>query len=279
MISRMISAAARALLVAMVIVLPSMALPSVAADSTQVVSLIAFVAAGLTFVEYFSTYPSIVEFRDAPPFNRLRFLGVLFAVMALTMICRDKVDSGPLTAMAFGIGTQIGHILDFPYSPVRMVVLMLPSDAPLSAVGALRTAAGVAYLLSIITLGLFLYSVYRRNWPNRSGTFNVWVNLPLFDPTAGGDVLYRLKRDANVNIALGFLLPFLIPAAIKMASDAFDPLTLINPQTLVWCMTAWAFLPTSLLMRGVALGRVADMIERKRKRAYAKAEQLHSQAA
>jgi hypothetical protein len=97
-------------------------------------------------------------------------------------------------------------------------------------------------------------------WPSRSRAFNVWVNLPTFDPTAGADVVTRLTRDARINIALGFLLPFLTPAVVKIASTGFEPLALTAPQTLIWTMTAWAFLPASLFMRGIAMGRIADMI-------------------
>jgi hypothetical protein len=38
------------------------------------------------------------------------------------------------------------------------------------------------------------------------------------------------------------------------------PIILDDPQTLIWAVSAWAFLPASLLMRGVALSRVAQMI-------------------
>jgi len=100
----------------------------------------------------------------------------------------------------------------------------------------------------------------------------VWVNLPLFDPTTGGDVLQRLSRDARINIVLGFLLPFAIPAVVKLAADLVNPITLENPQTLIWTMSAWAFLPASMIMRGIALQRIADMIRDQRKRAYATAE-------
>jgi hypothetical protein len=110
------------------------------------------------------------------------------------------------------------------------------------------------------------------DWPIRHGAFNFWVNLPLFDPTAGGDVLYRLKRDSHVNVALGFLLPFVIPAILQMASSLAVPLSMDDPQSLIWMMSAWAFLPASLIMRGVALMRIADLIEEKRRRAYAQAE-------
>jgi len=128
-----------------------------------------------------------------------------------------------------------------------------------------RSAAGLAYLISLISLAVFVIALRPGSWPNRDVAFNVWVNLPTFDPTAGGDVVARLQRDARVNIALGFLLPFLTPAVVKIASSGFEPLTLTSPQTLIWTMTAWAFLPASLFMRGIAMGRIAEMIRDKRR--------------
>jgi hypothetical protein len=42
-------------------------------------------------------------------------------------------------------------------------------------------------------------------------------------------------------------------------------LTFTSPQTLIWTMAAWSFLPASLFMRGIAMGRIADMIREKRR--------------
>jgi len=116
-------------------------------------------------------------------------------------------------------------------------------------------------------------------WPTRNRAFNVWVNLPLFDPTAGGDVVHRLRRDARINIVLGVLLPFLIPAVVKAAASLIDPLSMQNPQTLIWMMAAWAFIPASMIMRGIAIGRIAELIEQKRNRAYTAAQKRGVQAA
>lgn len=272
MIARMAGAIVRAVLIALLIATPALLMPNVLADSTQIIALFAILAAGLTFVEYNSSFPSIVEFRDAPPFNRLRF-GALFAtILCLTLISKGKIEPTLLTNALTSIGTILGNAIDFPYSPVRLVVLMLPDNAPQWMIASVRTAAGLSYLISLVAMTLFLILVRILGWPARNGAFNVWINLPLFDPTAGGDVLYRLKRDARVNIALGFLLPFIIPAVVKATSDLVDPISLANPQTLIWTMTAWAFLPASMIMRGIAMGRVAEMIEEKRRRAYADAE-------
>ncbi|MEP2921724.1 hypothetical protein [Sulfitobacter sp.] len=271
MIVRMTSAVARGLLVATLIMTPALVLPGLSSDSTQIVLLVALLAAVLTFVEYNSTFPSIVEFRDAAPFNRLRFAALLSTVFLLSAILKGITSPTVLTNALTSIGIIVGNAIDFPYSPVRLVVLMLPADAGFETVSFVRTAAGLAYLISLIAMTAFLVLVRILNWPARSGAFNVWVNLPLFDPTAGGDVLERLQRDARINIALGFLLPFLVPAVVKLAADLIDPITLQNPQTLIWTISAWAFLPASIIMRGIAMGKIADMIGEKRRRAYAEA--------
>lgn len=248
-------------------------LPAGAADTNQITILIALLAGFLTFVEYNSNFPSIVEFRDAPPFNRLRFLSLFATVFLLSAIIRGQSEPTMMTNAVTSIGTILGNAIDFPYSPVRLVVLMLPDNAEQAVVQSVRTAAGLSYLISLVAMTAFLVLVRVMNWPTRQGAFNVWVNLPLFDPTAGGDVLNRLQRDARINIALGFLLPFVIPAVVKLAADLLDPISLQHPQTLIWTMSAWAFLPASMIMRGIAMGKVADMIEEKRKRAYANAQQ------
>jgi hypothetical protein len=78
-------------------------------------------------------------------------------------------------------------------------------------------------------------------------------------------VVSRLRRDGGVNVVLGILLPFLMPSVIASATNLFGSGAISSPQTLIWTVTAWAFFPASLLMRGVAMGLIAHKIEQKRK--------------
>lgn len=250
---------------------PALLLSDGMAGNSQMVLLIAILGGFLTFAEYYAKSPSIVEFRDASPLNRLRFITLFITVLVLTMITKGKTDTTSITNVLASIGQIVGNAIDFPYSPVRLVVLMLPQNAEADTVNTVRMAAGLSYLISLVAMAAFLFLVRVMNWPARRGAFNVWVNLPLFDPTVGGDVLQRLRRDARINIAFGFLLPFFIPAVVKLAADLIDPITLTNPHTLIWTMSAWAFLPASMIMRGIAVGKIADMIEEKRRRTYANA--------
>ncbi|MCT4557741.1 MAG: hypothetical protein N4A61_06740 [Pelagimonas sp.] len=272
MISRLAAAAARAFLVALLIVTPAMILPAVGPDTTQMLALLAMVAAALTFVEYVAVFPSVIEFRSAPPFNRMRFVALSITVVTLSLINRGQVIDAPLSTWLTQIGMTIGSAMDFPFSPVRLLVLAAPETAGKVDLEMISAHAGLAYLISLASILCFVVLVRLLDWPIRHGPFNFWVNLPLFDPTAGGDVLIRLKRDSHINVALGFLLPFLIPAIIKSVAIYGTPINTAEPQTLIWTTTAWAFLPASLIMRGVALMRIADLIEEKRRRAYAQAE-------
>ena len=272
MLSRLPAAIVRAILVVMLVVMPYALLPGGGSDNTQIILLVAIFGALFTIVEYSSSSPSLVEFRDAPPFNRVRFSALFATVLCLSVIFRGGDEPSMITASFQNSGTQIGAAIDFPYSPVRLMVLMLPNGTDPLVIQRLRDAAGLSYLISVFSVIWFVILLRLYRWPRRDGAFNVWVNLPTFDPTAGGDVVKRLQRDGRINIVLGFLLPFLVPAVLKGVALFGSSINLDNPQTLIWTVSAWAFLPASILMRGVALSRVAQMIEMQRKMASDRAE-------
>jgi len=266
--SRLAGAILRAILVALLIATPSLLLPSSSPETTQIVTLIALFSAALVIFEYASVYPSLIEFRDAPPFNRVRFMSLFVTVFLLSVISRGQIEPTNLTQFVQAVGGLIGYAIDFPYSPVRLVLQMFPTDTSVDNIFMVRTAAGLAYLISLITLTIFIIILRLQGWPVQGRSFNVWVNLPTFDPTAGGDVVVRLIRDARLNIILGFVLPFLTPVVVSSASTLFTPVTVGSPQTLIWTVSAWAFLPASLFMRGIAMHRIAEMIREQRRQAY-----------
>lgn len=267
MISRYAGALVRAFLVVIAITLPSVMLHQVGADTAQIVALVALFAGALTFFEYASVYPGLIEFRDAPPLNRIRFMAFFAMVMVLTLLVRVEYDPSTFNRFIEALAMTLGRALDFPYSPVRLLVLVLPVDASAERVEELRAAGAAAYVISLVTLAWFTLYMRFAGWPIARGGFNVWVNLPTFDPTAGGDVVERLRRDSWFNVALGFLAPFLVPAVLKLISLWLAPVTLSSAHTMIWTVTAWAFLPTSLILRGLAMGRIAAMIEEKRRAA------------
>ena len=261
----------RAVCVVALVALPSVLLPVQSKDGAQIVALVTIFAAIFTLVEYSVASPSFIEFRSAPPFNRLRFIALFATVLALSLIMRGNEAPSTVTQVLQLTGERIGGSLDFAFSPVRLIVLMMPADTSPYTLHMIRISAGLAYLVSLLSIAIFGLLLRFHHWPRRSGAFNVWVNMPMFDPMGGGDVVKRLHRDSQSNLILGFLLPFVFPAIGKVVSVLMVPITVDDPQTLIWMVSAWAFLPASLLMRGIALSRVAQLIHQQRKREYARA--------
>ncbi len=262
--SRLFGAIIRAILVVVLVALPSVLMVEVSSDTKQMVTLAALLAGGLIFAEYNAIYPSLIEFRDAAPFNRLRYLMLFTSVTALTLI-QDEVALPKVAAEMVGrIGTGVGLAMDFPLSPVRLLTQLVQSVASEAQIAALRSAAGLAYMISVSWLSLFAVIVRIGGWPNSRRPLNVWVNLPMFDPTAGADVVTRLARHGRVNILLGFLLPFLAPVAAKIILGNATILVGLSPHSLIWIVSLWAFFPASLILRGLALLRIAELIVQSR---------------
>ncbi|WP_240790378.1 hypothetical protein [Rhodobacter sp. SY28-1] len=261
---RATAAAVRAFLVMILIVMPSVILPGIGTDTKQIVALVALFGGALVFFEYNAVYPSLIEFRDGAPYNRIRYLMMLTIVVFLSAIVADLENSTTVTRLFHALGLIIGSALDFPYSPVRLASYMLDNTATAAQIAQVKVAAGTAYLISLFSLALFVIVLKLAGWPSTKSAFNVWVNLPTFEPTAGGDVVDRLVRDSHANLAVGFLLPFVIPAIIAVLTRGIPAETLTSPQTLIWAMALWAYLPAALIMRAVAMARIADMIRIKR---------------
>jgi len=269
-------ALARAALVSLVVILPALVMPSIPPETAQVLLLLALFAGGVTLAEYTSSYPALVEFRFAAPFNRTRFALLTVIVVVLALLQR-QADGGiglgttGLADSVAGIAALCGQMLDLPFSPVRQVVAFLPDGVSQAQMLLIRDGASLGLVLAVTTLAGFLLAIQLQLWPMGQGPFNVWINLPTFEPTAGNDVVLRLQRHARVNIALGLLMPYLLPGLVMASALMIRPLDLTAPVSYVWGIALWAFIPAALVMRGVAMARVARMIRANRRR-YADAD-------
>ena len=264
-LSRLMGALLRAVLVVVVIATPSLLIPGTTEEGAQVVMLIALALGMFTLVEYGATYPALIEFRDAPPFNRVRILSLFVMLIVLSLVAGGDANSS-LILVLNALGLLLGHALEFSWSPMSVVLAHLPVDAPPVSELQVKVMAGLAIFTTLCALVIFALLLRLQHWPNRGQAFNVWVNLPTFDPTTGGDVVPRLIRDARVNIILGLSATFILPVVGLKIADHFDLLLLTSPQVMVWGIALWMFLPLSMFMRGLAMARIADMIRERRSR-------------
>jgi len=259
-------ATARAFLVSALVMLPALAVPGIAADSAQVLILLALFAGVTVFSEYSSSYPGLVEFRFAAPYNRTRFALLALIVLLLSLILRHESLPGTLSGLVDVIALACSALLDFAFSPATLLVAALPDSAPAAHLVAVHQGASLALMVAVTAVAGFALAVRLNAWPMGAGPFNVWINLPTFDPTGGNDVVDRLARHARINVLLGIILPFLLPGVVVASAMLIQPVTLGSTIGFVWGIALWAFVPASLVMRGIAMGRVARLIRDSRRR-------------
>ncbi len=180
--------------------------------------MFAIVAAAIVMFEYGSSHPGLVEFRYAPPFNRIRFISLFLTILLLAMMFRGNVGGNEKTRVALEINSLVGRVMDFPFSPVRILTSLLTNDGQAANYDSVRSAAGISYVVSLVSLAVFAVIIRLLAWLLGHGLFNVWVNLPTFDPAQSFDVETRLTRDACVNAIYGFTLPFLLPIVAQVSS-------------------------------------------------------------
>lgn len=265
MLSRVLGALLRALIVVLVVCLPALVLPGTTQEGAELVMLVALVLGIFTAIEYSASYPALIEFRDAPPFNRVRLLSLVVMLLCLSLVAGGNHASS-LVLVLNALGVLFGHVLEYPGSPMAALIHHLPDEAPPVSPVQVKVMAGLAIFTALSALCSFAIMLRTERWPQPGQAFNVWINLPTFDPTAGGDVITRLIRDARVNLILGFTITFILPTVGLMVSGHLGLEVLTTPHGLVWGIALWMFLPLSLFMRALAMLRVAAMIRDRRAR-------------
>lgn len=265
MLPRLVTAVLRAAIVMLAVSLPSLLLPGTSREGAELVVLVALVLGLFTAVEYGATYPALIEFRDAPPFNRLRVLALIAMLLALSLVARG--DSGSsLMILLHAIGLLFGHALEFPASPMSALIAHLSHAGEPVSQSQIKIMAGLALCIALVVMVCFSVTLRSGRWPQTGQAFNVWINLPTFDPTTGRDVVGRLVRDARVNLIFAFTIIFILPMLGLMMSGHLGLDSVTSAHALVWGITLWMFLPLSLGMRALAMLRIAGMIRDRRAR-------------
>lgn len=264
MAKRLLGAFLRGLLVLMVLALPAFLLPNASQAAQEISLIIGGIAGAFTMFEYASSHPGLVDFRFAPPYNRIRFVTFTVQVLCLIFLCRAVSGADSFADSLLSYADQAVALTNVPLSPVRVAVAMI-GDGETEAFNLLLSrAAAVSFVISFTSFLFFALTLWFFRWPVGRDNFNLWVNLPTFEPTSGRDVERRLFRDGIANLLLGIGLPFLIPVVASRSGGWFDPSVLQNYQPLIWGTALWAFLPASLIIRGAALIKVGWLIKRAR---------------
>jgi len=265
MIGWVAGSALRALLVMLVFIAPFLSSPVAEPAGSVVYYVLAVCIGAFVGLEYLHKYPSLVEFRYAPPYNRLRFIWFAFVVAISVLLLQNPPELGAITAFIRPVGTILGHLLDFPYSPVDAILSTAPLGTSSQTLDAIRASVGVGLTGALLSSAYFLLMVKVSEWPKNSGQFNVWTNLPLIDPVSGENIVDTIQRKAKVNIMIGILAPYGISVILIVLRSLGIELLAAGTQVIVWMMVAYSFVPLHAVMRGIALWRIAQLIDEKRR--------------
>ncbi|MGV6811380.1 MAG: hypothetical protein ACWA47_03970 [Brevirhabdus sp.] len=266
MIGQYVGALVRSILVMLLVVAPAVFVAPANPDEQLVLSVIAMFSAFFIFTEYASRAPSLISFRFAAPFNRHRFglaaFGLIFA------ICSYQPDASRSTIAELiqSLGALVMHYVSVTGSPAEMMTRILPSGVDNETYFAFRNAIGASAIGVWLATLVFAAHYSLFYWPPRNRVFNLWINIPTFDPTSGAGVVSRLVARARVNLLLALLMPYLFPPLVHTALRVSGTSEPLSGMTLVWIAALWSILPANFLMRALASYRIAALIRAQRTR-------------
>lgn len=262
MVACIIGAACRAMLVMVLLLTPSLLLPGVSVDTILIVTLLGLIFALLVMYEYSSDCPGITDFRNAPPFNRIRF-ATLFSIVYVVSLLLDAASEGvTLIAVLRHLGETIYGLANVPFGPIDTYERLVSTHFESQSRGQTQQAIGVSICLSAFAMIGFAYVVRATGWPKLFGVGRLWTNLPTFDPAIGQDVVARLLRDARLNLLFGLSLPYLVPVLASAACHVLDVELAPSAHSQVWMIAIWAYLPTNFVLKSMAIFRLAYVLER-----------------
>ena len=255
MILRIATAILRAILLIAVLLIPSLILKNVGSDSRQITAFVALILAAIILVDYGAASASLIPFRFIAPINRLAF-----GLISLLLLGLSLIVSGRFADLA----NLWGKVMNFPYSPVHAMTLVLQSA---EGEDLLRNAAGFAH--SFVWIFIIGFGVYLRrcNFSKSETPFSLALNLPTFEASSDDEAIQKLSKEYRLNLILGFLLPFFIPVGLSFLTHNAGPLTLSSDYALVWGVALWALVPAGLIMRGLVLARIVRLLKSERRRA------------
>jgi len=83
------------------------------------------------------------------------------------------------------------------------------------------------------------------------------------DPTRGDDLAKRMRRRSQINIGFGMVFLFAVLIFFKTVSVIFGNALFQDLIVLIWIIILWGGIPTTMIMRGMAMARLATEIEKK----------------
>jgi len=117
---RLLGAFIRAMLVLTIVALPAFLLPNASQAAQEISLIIGGIAGAFTLFEYASSHPGLVDFRFAPPYNRIRFVTFSAQVVVLIFLCRAVSGADAFSPDILKYADQAVAVTNVPLSPVPL---------------------------------------------------------------------------------------------------------------------------------------------------------------
>jgi hypothetical protein len=264
MVGRLLGALTRAVFVLFVFMLPAVMLPDIAQSALEMSLIVGGLVAAFVLIEYGASQPALLDFRFAPPYNRARFVTFATILVALVFLVRATVAGGDYAPGYLATADRLAALMDFPYSPVSLVPALTVGETDPALALLIRRAAALSLSIGLVALVFFGLLLWVFKWPQGRERFNLWKNLPTFEPTQGRSVERRLMWRGRLYIIVGLTLPFTLAVLASRAVGLVDAEALANTRNLVWGVAIWAFMPVSFVIRGLALSKIGWLVRRAR---------------
>ena len=256
MILRLTGAAVRAIIVAILVMLPAFLLTGITQSGLEFTRIVATIAAVFVIYEYGFATPSVIEFRYAAPYNRIRFMLLLALVLTPAYLISIVLDGQVLNSKLATIGHEIFALMDFTYSPVTIVAKTLSGGDT-----ALRDAVGLAIafnvMISLACVMAFCAAVFTNILRFGGEDFNMWLNMPTYKSYDVSSLQERLINSAFASMLIACLIPLFGPTAVDVSVVWFSTDGVLAPIAIAWVIAVWTYLPAIYLMRAAALTKVA----------------------
>jgi len=250
------AAAVRAVFVAIMVMLPAFILPGVTQSGLEFTRIVATVAAVFVIYEYGFLTPSVIEFRDTAPYNRIRFFMLLSFVLVPAQLISNVLSGYPLTGILAIFAKNAFSLANFSFSPVTIVAKTL-SGSDLVLREAVAQAIALNVMICVFAIITFAVAVFGGLWRCEGDRFNMWHNMPSYKSYGATGMQTRLVNSAFASFLIACLIPLLGPTAADLFTVWFSETGKLPPIAVTWFIALWVYLPATFLMRAIFLAKVA----------------------
>lgn len=256
MIFRLTGATVRAVCVAIVVMLPAFLLPDTTQSGLEFTRILATIAAVFVIYEYGFASPSVIEFRFAAPYNRVRFLLLATLILTPAYLISSMLEGVALHGTFAAIAQNGPAFLDFAYSPVSIVANTLSgNDSDMREAVVQAIALNVVFSFSCALA--FCGAIFSNLWRFGGDDFNMWTNMPTYKSYGLESLQDRLINSAFASFLVACLLPLFGPTIADVAVVWLSSDGALAPIVVSWLIAIWTYLPAIYLMRAAALLKIA----------------------